>query len=148
MTDKPIKACEGHCNHYRGIWGPGMKDIATCDAGVNYKELAGTSEPGWVRKLPCTRPIGNATADEQVACNKREMPTKEQIEAYDAWCDDHFKVVVTAMKRCHDHAGGKRGIRGEVECPACKGRLHYSVASVNGHLWGKCETPECLSWMQ
>jgi len=146
--DKPIKACEGRCNHYRGLSGPGTKDILTCDAGVNYRELAGTTEPGWVRKLPCTRPIGNATLDEQVPCDKREMPTKEQIAAYDAWCEDHFKIVGTAMKRCRDDAGGRRGIRGTVECPACKGKLHYSVAGVNGHLWGSCETPECLSWMQ
>lgn len=148
MTDKPIRACEGRCNHYRGIWGPGMKDIATCEAGVNYRDLARTTEPGWVRKLPCTRPIGNATVDEQVTCDKRLMPTKEQIEAYDAWVDEHMNIVGKAMTACREHAGGKRGVRGSVECPACKGKLHYSVAAYNGHLWGKCETPECLSWMQ
>ena len=37
--------------------------------------------------------------------------------------------------------------RGEIECPACKGKLHYSIASYNGHIWGKCETEKCLEWM-
>jgi hypothetical protein len=125
-----------------------MKDIPACAAGVVYRDLAGTTEPGWVRKLPCTRPIGNAKLDEQVTCDKREMPTAEQIAAYDAWLDRHMNLVGKAMQRCQDHAGGKRGIRGTVECPACQGRLNYSVAAYNGHLWGTCETPECLSWMQ
>lgn len=142
-TEKPICAREGRCNNYNGVYGPGMTEHATCDAGVNYRELAGGVGPGWIAKLPCI----NASAD-CVACNKRTMPTPEQIAAWDAWVDDHFKVVSEAMKRCRDDAAGKRGLRGQVECPACKGRLHYSVAATNGHLWGNCETADCLSWMQ
>lgn len=35
-----------------------------------------------------------------------------------------------------------------VECPACKGRLHLSQAAYNGHVWGKCETADCVEWME
>lgn len=35
-----------------------------------------------------------------------------------------------------------------VECPACKGRLHLRIAAANGHVWGKCETDGCVSWIE
>lgn len=35
-----------------------------------------------------------------------------------------------------------------VECPACKGKLHLSIASSNGHIWGRCETPGCVQWTE
>jgi len=28
------------------------------------------------------------------------------------------------------------------------GALHYSVASYNGHMHGRCETEGCVAWMQ
>lgn len=37
--------------------------------------------------------------------------------------------------------------RGSIICPECGGKLNYSRAKSNGHVWGKCETPNCLSWM-
>lgn len=38
---------------------------------------------------------------------------------------------------------------GFVSCPVCKsGTLHYTVAGYNGHMWGRCSTKDCVSWMQ
>lgn len=31
---------------------------------------------------------------------------------------------------------------------ACGGKLHLSQSSYNGHVHGKCETPDCVSWME
>ena len=36
---------------------------------------------------------------------------------------------------------------GTIKCPACKCNLNYSVAQINDHVWGKCSTKDCLSWM-
>jgi hypothetical protein len=58
------------------------------------------------------------------------------------------------MKAARDDAnahGFKKGNggRGCITCPVCeKGQLHYSVASYNGHMWGKCSTDDCVAWMQ
>lgn len=41
-----------------------------------------------------------------------------------------------------------RGKQEVIECPACKGKLHLSQAASNGHVWGKCETDGCVSWME
>jgi hypothetical protein len=38
--------------------------------------------------------------------------------------------------------------KGEIECPLCKGILHYTKSGYNNHIWGKCETEDCLSWVQ
>uniref|UniRef100_A0A6M3LAC6 Uncharacterized protein n=1 Tax=viral metagenome TaxID=1070528 RepID=A0A6M3LAC6_9ZZZZ len=43
---------------------------------------------------------------------------------------------------------GKTNANGFIECPKCEGRLFYTVAAINGHVWGKCETDDCLSWME
>ena len=34
--------------------------------------------------------------------------------------------------------------RGVMECPLCKGKLHYSTASSNGHFHASCETEGCI----
>ena len=36
--------------------------------------------------------------------------------------------------------------QGKIKCPKCEGELHYTRAK-NGHVWGKCKTENCLSWM-
>ncbi len=43
---------------------------------------------------------------------------------------------------------GGEGVTGSVKCPACGGDLQYSRAGCNGHIWGQCQTKDCLSWMQ
>ncbi len=40
---------------------------------------------------------------------------------------------------------GKR--QGFIICPICNKRLFFDKHT-NGHIWGKCETINCLSWMQ
>lgn len=33
-----------------------------------------------------------------------------------------------------------------IECPKCNKKLHYTISKSNGHIWGKCETKDCLIW--
>ena len=59
-------------------------------------------------------------------------------------------VALRAAKADAAQKGYKRGHGGnsEMTCPICSGRLRYSVASVNGHVWGRCETDGCVTWME
>jgi transposase-like protein len=50
---------------------------------------------------------------------------------------------IIAAKDIIAHLDENNGI---IECPACKSELSYSVAK-NGHIWGKCKTKNCLSWL-
>ncbi len=57
--------------------------------------------------------------------------------------------TMTALAVCLKDAEGKdRPYHGEIECPACRGRLIYlAKTSARGTIWGTCQTPNCLSWM-
>lgn len=36
---------------------------------------------------------------------------------------------------------------GYIKCPQCGNKLSYSIAKSNKHIWGNCETTDCLKWM-
>lgn len=65
-----------------------------------------------------------------------------------------FSDVIEAMFAAQADAtkcGFRKGHGGQssLQCPICKrGTLNYSVASYNGHMWGKCSTDGCVGWMQ
>jgi hypothetical protein len=65
--------------------------------------------------------------------------------------EDDFKETMRfmgpAIQAIRADAKEKSRSAGHVECPKCKGKLGYSIARSNGHVWGKCETTGCLSWM-
>lgn len=66
------------------------------------------------------------------------------------WDDKRLSVlgnVMRGIKPWRDAHKGKSAAE-VVECPACNGRLHLSIAAYNGHVHGKCETPGCVSWME
>lgn len=35
-----------------------------------------------------------------------------------------------------------------VECPVCKGRLYLTQSAYNGHVHAKCQTPDCISFIE
>ena len=65
--------------------------------------------------------------------------------------DAHFEKVLLGLKVAAEwrvKPKPKQDRRGVVECPACKGKLHLSQSSYNGHVHGNCETTGCVSWME
>lgn len=115
----------------------------TCEAGVTYRDLSG----GGLHKLPCIAKY--ATAD-STKCDKREEPTqaeiaevKREMEALDRRVD---KMLTFAAQIRRDHKG--QNAKGGSPCPVCGKTLHWTHAATNGLVWGKCETPDCLAWME
>lgn len=77
------------------------------------------------------------------------LPSKEDTERISQRTIDSL----LAMAACHEDAQAKgfemgHGGRGHIVCPIDGGTLHYSVATVNGHLWGACSNTDCVRWMQ
>lgn len=134
------------CKHFNGVYAPGMKPHP-CKAGVDYRAHVGGDDFGWVARLPCTPRWADENPAVVVSCALREFPTRAEVEAEEREVEASIAITTAAIKLCREHAGGKRGIAGEVTCPKCRGRLHYTVAASNGHLWGRCETAGCLVWM-
>lgn len=130
----------GRCIHFTGI------SNNACEVGVNYVDVRDSESSPY--KWPCT------DKGCRVTCDKRRFPTAEEVKAEIDEIKAHTETLMKAMSAARDDAkakGFKRGNggRGKVKCPCCEsGELHYSVASLNGHLWGKCSTPDCVSWMQ
>jgi hypothetical protein len=84
--------------------------------------------PKWIRR---TREMGEERADAIEASIKRMTTVMPVVAKWRTWTE---KSPVAKQE--------------VIECPLCRGRLHLSQAAYNGHVWGKCETPECVSWMQ
>lgn len=136
-----------YCQHYaRGkgadmVCAAGMdlktiKKVATGERQINWgpciegHTLANPHEhcPHWIRR---TREQGEKRADAIAASLRRMEVVMPVVDKWRTWSP---KNPVS-----------KREV---IECPECKGRLHLSQSSHNGHVHGKCETPDCVSWME
>jgi hypothetical protein len=145
----------GKCVHYNGT----VNDC--CDAGVNYKALAGSAD-AWALRLPCHSEAYRSgsgmtlpRADSVAVCDKRQEPTAEEVAADEAWVNERFEKMGNARAAIVAHLGGpwKRGAPsagGVIDCPACGGKqtLHFSRAGYNGHIHASCETEDCVRWME
>lgn len=74
------------------------------------------------------------------------MMKAEKSAARDARTKKVFAVLAGIAAWRKQHKGKSHAE--VVECPACKGRLHLRIAAVNGHVWGRCETADCVSWVE
>ena len=138
-----LEQISNRCVHFNGI----MNDA--CKAGVIYQQLMGGG-PGWAAHMPCFK-------DEQspVQCSQAKFPTPEEAAAEVEESDRQLEAVMKARTACAEdaarHGWGKGKVAGAaiIKCPICReGSLRYTVASVNGHIHGKCSTPDCVSWME
>jgi len=135
----------GKCVHFRGI------QHAECKAGINLREIVGGDDLGWAARLPCLLMDREKC---MVTCASRRLPTREEAEAEVEKHNKSMARTLMAIGAAHEDAekkGLKRGNGGvgSIPCPVCTtGTLSYSVASVNGHMWGKCNTKNCISWME
>ena len=82
-------------------------------------------------------------------------PTDEQIaegqKQFDAFVErmDRVLPVIKKFKDANRLPGGAwRGNKTKETCPCCGKGLSMSISSYNGHVWGKCETGGCVSWME
>lgn len=139
---------KGTCKHFTGI-----RD-ETCEYGVNYRQLVGGPDFGWVLRLPCKK-----EKQSEIVCIEYDEPTAQEIEAHDRDVQETMRCVGKAIEEimqkhptCKPIFGPmsdrKEGASGVITCPKCGGELRYSIAPRNNHIWGQCQTDDCLSWMQ
>ena len=130
------------CVHFNGI------QHDTCEAGIRYDSIHG-SGPGWAAHMVCLQDP-KATA----RCGSLTLLTRPEAEKLVDERKERMERFLICVGEAHNHAkaqGLKRGNggAGEIPCPArCGGTLRYTVASVNGHMHGRCSTNGCVSWME
>jgi hypothetical protein len=138
--EKNIERRMGTCRHYNVA----IRN-SVCDAGVTYPK----------GPLPCVVLLsGGPRSDEQrrAICPKFEGRSREDVEReYDEMEVHMAKTmrVLAAVRPWRTWTRENRVGKAEViECPECKGKLHLSQSAYNGHVHGKCETADCVMWME
>ena len=61
---------------------------------------------------------------------------------------EKFSAVFTAMGNAKQEFEDTGNTQGTMECPKCGGNLNWGIAPSNKHTRGKCETPDCLAWIE
>ena len=160
----------GTCIHYDGR--STLQQGGCCAAGVEYRKAFG-SEDGLFLRMPCqqfrTKPAGSklgtyvaaGEAEErteidrrgqtEIPCSLLQLPTAEQVQESRRSMDAHWQKTIVALKVASEWRvkPKPKTDRAEIiECPVCKGKLHLSQSSYNGHVHGKCETEGCVAWME
>src|SRR5208282_5705125 len=130
------------CVHFRS-----MAQHKTCNADVDYTALNGGTEYRRMYQLPCFIKPGEKPG-QRLQCEHFKAPTAEEVALHKQWTEDRESLVRTVKAGITRWRVQYQGCSHSetVECPACKGHLHLSIAAHNGHVKGRCETDGCASW--
>lgn len=143
---KSIDHERSYCVHYAPSEGNG------CAAGMDREKIQCVPTPRgdggqMVKWGPCIH--GHALENPTAHCPKWERLSMEQAEKYadDIEATLHRMTVVDPVIS----AWRKKKPLGKsevIECPACKGWLHLSQAACNGHVRARCETDDCVNFIE
>lgn len=128
---------ETECKHFSG-----PIHNKACKAGVLYREMVGGEEFGWMARMPCM-PDSPLRKEPMAICDKYEIKAPAEIMAEEIAQRTRTGKLLEALTLIR----GTKQSSGTIECPTCEKRLHFTVAKINDHIWGRCETEGCMSWM-
>jgi hypothetical protein len=136
---------ESKCVHFNGLMNK------SCRSGVVYDDLDKENRLPYRVGLPCFHPDSERVKGIcQSPCENLRFPTEEEIQETLKAHDDAIEKMTTALKVIDPirkaHKGGDWS--GVIECPNCTGQLHVRHAGCNGHVHAKCETADCVAWME
>ncbi len=146
--ESTIEFDRNYCTHYAPVPGMSKKDYCAlgCGASQRMKDARAAGEPNMT---PCIG--GHTTPNVLTLCPKWERRSLEHAERR---ADDmeaameRMEIVMPVVSRWRIMPRPDHDRQEVIECPKCKGRLHLSQSSYNGHVHGHCETPGCVSWME
>lgn len=147
MTEDKTGHAPGWCIHYQYREANGVTDAKACKAGiVYYEKWRGTT----FDQRPCFLTRHGNPKPNTIPCSQLRVPTREEMRLHEIYIRKRLLILRTVMiaikpwKDKHKNTDFSETI----ECPVCAGRLHLSIAHYNNHVHGKCETLDCVSWVQ
>lgn len=146
--EKHIEFEMNYCQHYKPQPGSVKKDYCALGCGASDRMKA-ARESGEPNMTPC---IGGHKAKDVLALcphwirRTREMGEKRADAMQEMM--DRMAIVMPVVSNWRVKPKPKQDRHEIIECPKCKGRLHLSQSSYNGHVHGHCETKGCVSWME
>lgn len=149
----------GTCIHFNGV------QNKQCKKGIAYDSVRAPalpcikfierSERGGTHFKPGEKAVSRTPFVREGisvgSCLSYEEPTDEAIEADRIESEKHLEKTIAALKvasKWRVRPKPKVDRRETVECPVCKGKLHLSQSSYNGHVHGTCSTDGCVRWME
>lgn len=136
------------CIHFTGIM------QKTCKKGMVYDEVDAELPLPYRAALPCFEPdevqLQRLAGKPQCHCPHVQFPTPEEVAAHEAEvkrCMDKTMLALKAVQPIRREQRGKDW-SGVIECPICQGKLHVRHAGCNGHVAAKCETADCVAWIE
>lgn len=149
----------GTCTHFNSV----QNDM--CKRGVAYEvnwpkgpkpciQLIHKSACGGTYLKPGEEPAETKPhpgADKAKPCPFYQEPTSKEVQAEREEAERHLQKTMAAIKVAGEWRVKPKPATDRhevVECPVCKGRLHLSQSSYNGHVHGQCETDDCVRWME
>lgn len=133
-----------YCQHYDGR--ATIQHNGCCHAGVRYHEIGSNAN-----ERPC---IGGHTMQNALQlCPKWSRNTEEDGQRRHNEIEEamaRMRMVGQVVREWRTWTKENRVAKKEaIDCPTgCGGKLHLSQAAYNGHVWGKCTTQGCVSWME
>lgn len=156
-----------HCVHYTGLCSDSQGNRlslrsgsrGSCRVNIDYDSVCKQGKRMIV--LPCFHPEQDNPPLDGVepTCDKCQFPTKEELDKEVTETETEIAesmASVTIVRpaifkhaKINEGSTPKQDIAGVITCPVCKtGKLHYSIASYNGHCHAQCTTPDCCNWME
>lgn len=114
---------ENKCIHFNGI----MEKV--CKAKIAYADVRVEGDGPY--KFPCLKQGGE--------CAQAKFRTDEEVDARVRLIEESGTKAMIAVAAIKEHCAKTKEQTGKVPCQ-CGGELHYAVASVNGHVWAKCDS--------
>lgn len=143
-----IEFDRNYCTHYAPKPGSVKDDYCALGCGASER-MQQARKAGDPNMTPC---IGGHKAKDVLAlCPKWERRSLEHAEKRaDAFEEamERMSVVMPVVSKWRVQPKPEHDRREVMECPKCKGKIHLSQSSYNGHVHGHCETEGCVSWME
>lgn len=127
---------KGYCKHYTN-----EKLFTHCRAGVRYRDVS---------RRDFSLPAGEMSCcDEKSTCEKLELPTDKELAENRAKRREDVKEVLKLFPFLARIKAVRDGNwRGTEPCPICGNALEIEYFSTTGRTWGRCETRDCISWVE
>lgn len=126
-----------NCKHFNGV----QHDL--CLRRISYKV-------NWpAGGIPCIPALINGR--DIKPCPFFERPTPEETAAEEAEFAKKFAEIQKGLEVARNWRVKPKPASDRyevVKCPICEGQLHLSQSAYNGHVHGRCETPDCIAWME
>ena len=143
VFERPLRATQ-HCRHYSYAMEPNDKRGPCCAKGVNL-EAPGAANVCMPQSMVVTGAL----------CSKREEYTKAERKAWEQYRKESMLRMIAVLAEIPGSSDNNKkdreywGKQGTIDCPVCEGgKVRWTRAPSNGHLWARCSTPNCFGVMQ